>query len=229
MVHLHVVVFGEYISQEELQRLWSKALGEKLAIVDIRAVRDEDPRQIEHALREVLKYATKGHGRVHEQAQRAAAVEFAFRNVHRISIGGALLKIRPGDSAFEDVRPEELASLQFENPFEGSEVQPKPCAACGSLGPWRLIGFVSEYTVITNGGFGLVQRQHGPPPLPPPAGQSVGPPVKSAIQALWRDLSKRPTQAFAELRERANRWLRRQGVKVDDDSTKPFTGCSDHD
>jgi len=229
VVHLHVVVFGEYISQDDLQRLWGDVVGEKLAIVHIRAVRDDDPSRIEGALREVLKYATKGHGEKHEQAQRAAAVEYAFRDVHRISKGGALLKIRPGELAFEDVGPDELAMVKVGSGSEGDEIAAAECPACGAPGPWRFIGFVSEHIVVSNGGFGPVQQKHGPapPPFTQQSFQPAKPPVESAIVALRRDLPMMPSRAFAELRERANRWLHQQGVQVAEGSEPVTKGSGD--
>ena len=154
MVHVHLLVHGEFVAQAELQRLWGEVLGEDLAIVHIKAV-DGDLRE---ALRETLKYASKGHGSAFTQARHAAAVEYAFQGVHRVNIGGALRKIRPGDMAFEDVTPTELSAAALIEESGEEQSLTRPCEACGSRGPWLLIDFVPESSVALNGGFGVIRK-----------------------------------------------------------------------
>ena len=143
MVHAHLAVYGEYVSQSQLQAVWGETLGEK-AWVDVRAVRG--PRGVCGALREVLKYATKGETDRRTQAVHAAAVEVAFRGVKRISIGGALRKVRIDDAAagVDDARPEDL-----------HDTRQLECE-CGSVGAWSWEGFVDPRTVRFNGGYGPV-------------------------------------------------------------------------
>jgi hypothetical protein len=145
MVHVHALVFGEYIDQRTLEAEWSRAVGEK-ARVDVRAVRGADG--VAGALREVLKYATKGQKGARTQADRAAAVEIAFRNVHRVALGGAVRRVHIIESAgaTEDVREEDLHNRRVLS-----------CEECGVVGEWKWVGLVSESLVIENGGFGLAR------------------------------------------------------------------------
>jgi hypothetical protein len=145
MVHVHALVYGEYISQASLTRTWSQVLGEA-ALVDVRRVRHDGG--VAGALREVLKYATKGEKGVREQPIRAAAVEFALQNVHRVGLGGAIRRIRIADSsgATEDARPEDLHATKV-----------AACESCGVIGEWRWAGRVSEGIVSNNRGFGIVR------------------------------------------------------------------------
>ena len=145
MIHVHVLVYGEYVPQPALQDAWTKALGEERAIVHVTAV--SAARGVASALREVLKYATKGEtGR--DSARHAAAVELAFRDVHRVAIGGALRKIKVEDSdgATDDVRPEDL-----------HDDHTLACEACGVVGQWRWVGVLRSDLVNALGGFGFVQ------------------------------------------------------------------------
>jgi hypothetical protein len=169
-VHVHALVFGGYVPQPELQNLWTEVLGEELAIVHITAVRGD----LRDAVREVLKYATKGHGNVFDQARHAAAVEYAFRQVRRISVGGALRTINPGDAAFEDATPSELSVTLLEEKNGGTATQARPCEACGAPGPWELIEFASAFEVDVNGGFGLVRKTE----------RATAPPRREAIDSL---------------------------------------------
>jgi hypothetical protein len=145
MVHVHALVYGEYIPQSLLQSAWSKAVGEERAIAHVTSVNGANG--VAAALREVLKYATKGEtGRA--QASYAAAVEIAFRNVHRVAIGGALrkVKITADDRTTEDVRPEDL-----------HDDHTMACESCGVIGGgWDWIGVFSSEAVEQIGGFGLV-------------------------------------------------------------------------
>ena len=137
MVHLHVLVYGEFVPQRLLQSIWSDICGD-LAIVDIRAVRG-----VRRALREVLKYATKGEKGPREQARHAAAVELAFRNVRRVEYGGALRGVRTPESSGgdDDGQPEDLHNYRV-----------AACAVCGSVGDWRWAWTVDAATVQRNGG-----------------------------------------------------------------------------
>jgi hypothetical protein len=142
MVHIHALIYGEYLPQAELQALWSRALGVARAIVDVRTVRGGN---VADALREVLKYATKGERRGRDDAARAAAVEVAFRNVRRVELGGAIRAVRISDSdgATEDVRDSDL-----------HDEHAAACESCGVIGEWRWEGMVSADAVRANGGFG---------------------------------------------------------------------------
>ena len=154
--HLHALVFGEFILQAQLSVLWQELTGTSY-IVDIRAVRGA----VALALREVLKYATKGEKGDLRQTQHAAAVEYAFKNVHRVRLGGAIRTIRTGD-AYEDVSPQEL-STQVPS-ADGDEISPAACEACGAVGDWRYLGFVGPDAVAENGGFGLLRAWRRRPP-----------------------------------------------------------------
>jgi hypothetical protein len=145
MVHIHALVYGEYLPQRLLENAWGDAVRER-ARVDVRAVKSE--KGIAGALREVLKYATKGEKGQRTQAERAAAVESAFRNVHRIALGGAIRKIRIADSSgsSEDVRTTDLHELRVMS-----------CEECGVVGEWKWVGIVDEGIVQENGGFGLLR------------------------------------------------------------------------
>ncbi len=148
MVHVHTLVYGEYIPQRQLQEIWTRVLGESLAIVNIQNVKENGSEGVAATLREVLKYATKGEKGVRDQACHAAAVELAFRHVHRVSIGGALRGVKDGtsDLGTEDVRSEDLY-----------DTHAAACEACGTVGEWLRVGFVSREAVARNGGFGLVR------------------------------------------------------------------------
>jgi hypothetical protein len=131
-------------------------LGVPLAIAHIKDIRGHDPDGVVAALREVLKYATKGQKGSRHQVRHSAAVELAFRDVHRVSIGGALrrVKVKPSDGKTEDVQPEDLHDAHV-----------AACEACGTVGQWRWVGIVSAEVVTRSGGFGLVLGP-GPPVLP---------------------------------------------------------------
>ncbi len=153
MVHVHLLVYGEYWDQGELARTWGKALGlDGPAVADIRTVDPDDPT---HGIREALKYATKAEGTRQEQAVRASAVEYALFNVHRVGIAGALRKIKghSRDPSSEDVHAEDL-----HDEFEAA------CEACGAIGSWAWERIVSDRVIEGNGGWGLVI----PPALPTP-------------------------------------------------------------
>jgi hypothetical protein len=143
MVHLHALVYGEFVPQEIVQAIWSDVLGE-LGIAFISAI--DTTAGIGGALREVLKYATKGEIGVRDGFSRAASVELALRNVKRVSIGGALrgIKVNDQDAATsDDTRPEDL-----------HDQRKAPCENCGLVGELRWLGSVAQRDVARNGGFG---------------------------------------------------------------------------
>lgn len=144
MVHVHALVFGEYIPQRMLEAAWGHAVRSR-AMVDVRMI--SGAHDVAAALREVLKYATKGEKGLRTQPQRAAAVELAFRNVHRLGLGGALRKVRvsPADGATDDVTPTDLV-----------DDRSLSCEACGVVGEWKWVGIVSGGVVEDIGGFGLI-------------------------------------------------------------------------
>jgi hypothetical protein len=147
MVHAHVLVYGEYVPQADLQMLWSDVLGADLAIVDIRSVGDD----VTGGIREALKYATKAVGE--DRVPRAAAVELAFRNTNRVRVIGALRQIRcrseRGD--VDDVTDEDL-----------HDHHTATCEACGLVGSWLYCQIQADrITVADNGGFGMLRA---PPP-----------------------------------------------------------------
>jgi len=143
MVHVHALIFGEFISQRQIAIAWAHAIGES-ARVDVRAVKNTNG--IVSALREVLKYAVKCVKGERSDPQRAAAVELAFRNVHRIALGGAVRSVRAteGDGATDDVRQEDL-----------HDSHNMACENCGAEGQWKWVGKVSAEVVEVNGGFGI--------------------------------------------------------------------------
>lgn len=154
MVHVHALVYGEYVAQAELARAWGKALGMNgPAVVHIRSVDPEDPTR---GIREALKCATKGQGKRGEQAARAAAVEYAFAHVHRVAISGALrgIRCRSVDPDAEDVQAEDV--------HDECEAA---CEACGALGSWVWERIVSHKMVEMNDGWGVVlpRSERSPP------------------------------------------------------------------
>lgn len=144
MVHIHALVYGEFIPQAVLQAVWSRAYGASRAIVDVRTVRGDN---VASELREVLKYATKGEGNGRDDAERAAAVELAFRKVRRVELGGAIRNVRVAetDGASEDVQASDLHDDHAAH-----------CQSCGVIGEWKWGGKVSADVVAANGGFGLL-------------------------------------------------------------------------
>ncbi len=152
-VHLHALVYGEFVPQRQLQAAWSDALG-VAAIVDVRTITG-GAAGIGDAIRETLKYLVKSE-KGPRQAQHAAAVELAFKNVRRVEIGGALRKIKVPESTadFEDVKPEDLHNQHA-----------AVCESCGSVGAWKWLGIVPASAVRENHGYGLVKGVgYGPGP-----------------------------------------------------------------
>ncbi len=117
-------------------------------LVDVRLVDPSDPT---HGIREALKYATKAEGTKQEQAARAAAVEYAFYQVHRVGVTGALRAIQGRSSApdSEDVRPEDL-----HDDYDAA------CEACGTIGSWAWARILPPRVVEANGGWGLIVPTH---------------------------------------------------------------------
>jgi hypothetical protein len=144
MVHIHALIYGEYIDQKVLQSLWSRAIGDS-GIVYVRTVNGESG--VGKALREVLKYATKGEKGTRAQPRNAAAVELAFRNVHRVSLGGAVRKVRVADDhgATDDVRANDLHHSRTLS-----------CEVCGAVGRWKWVQIRAARDVEEFGGFGLI-------------------------------------------------------------------------
>lgn len=120
--------------------------------MDVRLVRSNGG--LTAALKEVLKYATKGEKGSRAQPAHAAAVELAFRNVRRVGLGGAIrkVKIEESDSNSDDVRTADL-----------HDTSKLACEVCGVVGEWLWCGIVPGEWVVANGGFGLLE--HPPPQL----------------------------------------------------------------
>ncbi len=142
MVHIHLLVYGEYIPQAVLQGAWSSALGQR-AIVYVTTV--DGNGGVAKVTREALKYATKGEKGTRDEARHAAAVEVAFRRVKRLSIGGALrtIKIDDATATTDDAKPEDL-----------TDDRRLVCESCGSVGRWIREGWISPKVVVANGGYG---------------------------------------------------------------------------
>lgn len=141
MVHVHMLVYGEYVPQDELQRLWSQTIG-GVGIVHVKGI---DPTKVSHALHYVLKYVTKSQGNGPESAQHAAAVELALMDVHRLSYGGALraVKLEQEDGLNDDGRPEDL-----------HDQARLTCEDCGLVGEWSYGSVLRAEYVAQNNGFG---------------------------------------------------------------------------
>jgi hypothetical protein len=156
MVHLHVAVYGEYIPQKQLQALWGEALGVQAPVVDVRSVKGAGG--IAAALKEILKYVTKGE-KGPRQASHAAAVEAAWKGVRRLEVGGALRRIRLPETQTdggEDVQQEDLHSKAVAS-----------CEVCGTKGAWVWLAIVSASFVEENRGFGLAIDYRPPPEIRP--------------------------------------------------------------
>jgi len=151
MVHFHAAIYGEYIQQSVLLAAWRYVL-QKAGIAASHkdgGVRVEKVRTMEgvaDALREVLKYATKGQnkGGIEQMPApyRAAAVECAFRNVRRSDVGGALRSIT--NESICETTPDDLHDAKV-----------AACQACGTVGEWWWRGIRPRSFVERNGGFGL--------------------------------------------------------------------------
>lgn len=147
MVHLHVLVYGEFLPQKELAATWSKALG-VAAFVDVQAV--DDPA---NGIREVLKYVAKGSAEQLPDPAHAAAIELALREVHRVSVLGALRRFRGESAAAEH---DDLTAADVH------DTKVAACEDCGCIGEWQWRGVISAKTVEGNGGFGRVRDLRWP-------------------------------------------------------------------
>jgi hypothetical protein len=117
------------------------------ARVDVRTIKGPDG--VRNALREVIKYATKGEKGERSQATHAAAVELAFRNVHRVGLGGAVRGIKLTDShgSTEDAKPSDFL-----------DDHAMACESCGVIGEWTWVQRLSADQVNAHGGFGWVRQ-----------------------------------------------------------------------
>jgi len=146
MVHVHLLVYGEYVPQKELADAWRVALGvAEVPVVDVRAVDPDDPAR---GLRETLKYTAKGAGTPREQASRAAAIECALQGVQRISVGGALRQVSL------DLDPANAGGS--ESDVYGR--QEATCEACGQTGGWSWTGLRPRWYAAHNGDWGLLRQ-----------------------------------------------------------------------
>lgn len=136
VVHVHIAVYGEYIADWYLAKLWKAAcpIG---GYIDVRSMKSDDAGDFRKALREVLKYVTKNDHQGGDRASRAAAIEYAFKHIRRIEMGGAL-RLVPA------VTREEVVT------------RGQTCTACGDAGTWRWEGMRSKTYVRTNKGFGAL-------------------------------------------------------------------------
>ena len=141
MVHVHALVFGEFLPQRVIAGAWSQALGTN-ARADVRLVKGHAG--IASALREVLKYATKGEKGDRAQPARAAAVEYALRGVRRVEVGGSLRRIKIADAKLAV----EVSAQELHEPVGLT------CEGCGLVGKWRWGRVVPALAVQLNGGFG---------------------------------------------------------------------------
>lgn len=141
MVHVHALVYGEFIAKERLEALWAQALGAPVARTWMHTVADAGA-----ALKEVVKYVAKGAVIDTPDIGLLANTELAFRNVHRVRIRGILreVKIDEKDGAYEDLRVEDV-----------HEIKAAACEACGCMYDWSWRRIVSQETVEVNGGYGL--------------------------------------------------------------------------
>lgn len=57
--HIHAVLDSQYLDQSQIERAWSKRIGQEMSIVDIRELRGPDP------LKEVVKYTSKPTQMIH--------------------------------------------------------------------------------------------------------------------------------------------------------------------
>jgi hypothetical protein len=149
MVHLHVLVYGEFVPQQLLQAQWSAVVGD-LAIVNVRAVR---PNKLLGAIGYTLKYTLKGDSGGRPDPAHAAAVEFALKHTRRVEIGGALRYATSKQGRGRSGEDTSAADL--------SDARGAPCALCGTIGCWAWEGHVSPEVVAGNGGFSGRPRADG--------------------------------------------------------------------
>jgi len=137
------MVYGEFIAQPVIAAAWSRALG-RPAFVSVSAVEDA-----EDALREVVKYVAKGSKDLATIAPRSAAVELAFRHVHRGSVLGALRKVKADAADVPD-----SVDLTREDVHATKEAA---CEGCGCIGEWEWRGVTSAAVVTANAGYGYIR------------------------------------------------------------------------
>lgn len=135
MVHVHLAVYGEYVADWHLARLW-KAACRYGGFVKIKGMRGSDAEGLRAALREVLKYVTKGDKQPGQRARRAAVIECAFRGIRRLEVGGAIRLV-------PNVTAKDVATASRE------------CEACGGARSWRWRGVRAPDYVRRNRGFGI--------------------------------------------------------------------------
>lgn len=150
MVHIHALVYGEYIGQDELLAAWRFQLQKIAGVTDPLdgGCRVQKMTGGKKGLKEVLKYITAGAsneaGDVEQMptAFQAAMCELAFRNIKHRGAGGLLRKIL---SQFkEEITQAELA--------EATELE---CQVCGTVREWKWGRIVGRSIVSQNHGFGL--------------------------------------------------------------------------
>jgi hypothetical protein len=136
-VHIHLAIYGEYVADWYLQQLWREhcVVGGWISVETIKAATAADFRK---ALREVLKYVSKGDKQPGKRAERAAAIEWAFKNVRRVELGGALRCVPAVTEA-------EVATAG------------RKCEVCDGGSSWRWQGIRAPDYVATNGGFGVTR------------------------------------------------------------------------
>jgi hypothetical protein len=135
VVHVHLAVYGEFVSDWYLAQLWKEhcAIG---GFIDVRTIKAKTAKDFRDALAEVLKYVSKGDKAPGSRAERAAAVECAFRNVRRVEMGGAIRLV-------PSITSKDVA------------VEGHVCSACGEASMWKWRGIRSPNYVRANGGFGV--------------------------------------------------------------------------
>lgn len=151
MVHIHAAIYGEAVDAGELARLWklacpvggfvrSRLMRERRGGAPVTSASSDAFR---NALREVLKYLTKGHktdavtGALASRARRAAVSEYAMRQQRRVETCGALRLVPAVNAA-------DVATSQ------------KECTACTTVpSAWTWRGMRAPDYVRQNGGFGL--------------------------------------------------------------------------
>ncbi len=135
MVHVHLAVYGEFIPTIELRETWTTvcAVG---GFVNVKAMRTSDAGGFRDALREVLKYVSKGDKEPGKRAERAAVVEYALRRIRRVELGGALRMV-PAVSALDVA------------------TNARKCETCGGGASWTWRGMRAPDYVRRNQGFGV--------------------------------------------------------------------------
>lgn len=134
MVHLHAAVYAEFLPWQVLRAEWRRALGVE-GNIKVKQMRADSADDFRAALREVLKYVSKG-DKSPRRAEWAANIECAMFRVRRVEVGGAL-------RAKVDVGAREVT-------YAGA----KACDNCGTRERWKWAGLRASEYVVRNGGFG---------------------------------------------------------------------------